>query len=132
VGLLSWLFEKLHDWSDDYPWTDHELLTFASVYWFSEAGPAAPQRIYYEVTHEGDPEFTYQGVVRYMLHVKIGLTYNPKELEIFPKTHGRTLGNVVYEAENKHGGHFYAHEHPEWLVRDLQKMFGKEINAFGL
>ena len=132
VGLLAWLYEKLHDWSDDYPWSDHEILTFASVYWFSEAGPAAAQRIYYEVTHEKDPDFTYQGVIRYMPKVKIGLTWNPKELEIFPKNFGRTLGNVVYEAENEQGGHFYAHEHPGWLVRDLHKMFGKDINAFGL
>jgi hypothetical protein len=67
----------------------------------------------------------------YMPKVKIGLTYNPKELEIFPKAYGRTLGNVVYETVNEAGGHFYAHEHPEWLVRDLHKMFGKEIDAFG-
>lgn len=22
VGLLAWIYEKLHDWTDDYPWTD--------------------------------------------------------------------------------------------------------------
>src|SRR5687768_5499064 len=22
VGLLSWVYEKLHDWTDEYPWTD--------------------------------------------------------------------------------------------------------------
>ena len=66
-----------------------------------------------------------------MPRVKIGLTYNPKEIEIFPKAYGRTLGNIVFEAENEHGGHFYAHEHPEWLVRDLYQMFGTKINAFG-
>lgn len=132
VGLLAWLLEKLQEWSDNYNWPDEELLTFVSVYYFSTAGPAAAQRIYYEVSNEPEHRYTYQGVIEYNSHIKIGLTYNPKELEIFPKMYGRTLGNVVYEAENEVGGHFYAHEHPEWLARDLHSMFGREINAFGL
>ena len=130
--MLSWLYEKLNDWTDSYPWTDHELITFASVYWFSTAGPAAPQRIYYEVGHEPEPKLTYHAMTEWMPKVKIGITHNPKEIEIFPKIYARTLGNVVYEADNEHGGHFYAHEHPELLVRDLHEMFGKSINAFGL
>ena len=28
VGLLAWLVEKLHDWTDNYPWTDDEILTW--------------------------------------------------------------------------------------------------------
>lgn len=24
VGLLAWMYEKLVDWTDDYPWTDDE------------------------------------------------------------------------------------------------------------
>jgi pimeloyl-ACP methyl ester carboxylesterase len=132
VGLLAWLWEKLQEWSDDYPWTDQELLGFVSVYWFSTAGPAAPQRIYYEVSNEQNPRLTYDAMLEYLPRVKIGLTYNPKEIEIFPRTYGRTLGNVVYEVENEHGGHFYAHEHPELLVRDLRRMFGEDINAFDI
>lgn len=27
VGLLSWIYEKLVTWTDDYPWTDDEGLT---------------------------------------------------------------------------------------------------------
>lgn len=33
VALLSWIYEKLHDWTDDYPWTDDEILTWISIYW---------------------------------------------------------------------------------------------------
>jgi len=25
VALLAWIWEKLHDWSDEYPWTDDEI-----------------------------------------------------------------------------------------------------------
>lgn len=48
VGLLAWIYEKLHDWTDSYAWSDDEILTWVSIYWFSTAGPAASQRIYYE------------------------------------------------------------------------------------
>ena len=24
VGLLAWIYEKLHNWTDDYPWEDDE------------------------------------------------------------------------------------------------------------
>lgn len=24
VGLLAWIYEKLHEWTDAYPWTDDE------------------------------------------------------------------------------------------------------------
>jgi hypothetical protein len=24
VGLLAWIYEKLHNWTDNYPWTDDE------------------------------------------------------------------------------------------------------------
>jgi hypothetical protein len=48
VGLLAWIYEKLHDWTDNYRWTDEEICTWVSIYWFSRAGPAASVRIYYE------------------------------------------------------------------------------------
>jgi hypothetical protein len=48
VGLLAWMYEKLHDWSDGYQWTDDEVCMWVSIYWFSKAGPAASARLYYE------------------------------------------------------------------------------------
>jgi hypothetical protein len=64
--------------------------------------------------------------------ILIHVAYNPKELVVFPKTWCRTLGPVVYEAENDSGGHFYATEKPEWLARDLRAMFGKGGGAYGV
>lgn len=51
VAMLAWMYEKLHDWTDEYPWTEDEILTWVSIYWFSSAGPAASVRIYYEAAH---------------------------------------------------------------------------------
>ncbi|PQE31875.1 epoxide hydrolase protein [Rutstroemia sp. NJR-2017a WRK4] len=132
VALLAWLYEKLHDWSDDYPWTDDEILTWVSIYYFSTAGPGAAQRIYYETMHTEGGECTYENLQTWTPGVKLGLAYNPKDLENVPKRWGRTLGEVVYEVENDTGGHFYAHEKPDYLVRDLRVMFGKGGGAFGV
>ena len=111
VALLAWIYEKLHDWTDSYPWTDDEVLTWVSIYQFSRAGPGAAHRIYYEVKHtnstkDAAPEktFTFDRVKEFNPKVPIGLTYNPKELFVVPSSWGKTLGNVVYEARNDRGG----------------------------
>jgi pimeloyl-ACP methyl ester carboxylesterase len=128
VGLLAWIYEKLHDWTDGYEWTDDEILTWVSVYWFSTAGPAASLRVYYEAVHDqsakGDAihrDRTGQWIPK----VKLGLLHAPKEITVVPKTWGRTLGPVVFESEKKKGGHFAAHEIPGEVVADLRTMFGK-------
>jgi len=105
--LLAWIYEKLHDW------TDEEILTWISIYQFSRAGPGAAQRIYYEVAHTkqsthnpGTPgrPFTREDIVGYIKSVKLGVTFNPKELVVLPKVWARTMGDLVYEAENSAGG----------------------------
>lgn len=48
VGLLGWMYEKMIHWTHDYPWTDDEILTWVSIYWFSKAGPGASVRTYFE------------------------------------------------------------------------------------
>ncbi|TGO29977.1 hypothetical protein BPAE_0009g00750 [Botrytis paeoniae] len=134
VALLAWIYEKLHDWTDAYPWTDDQIFTWISIYQFSRAGPGAAHRIYYEFMHTqpGEGNVTRDDVGIYNGEVKLGLTFNPKELVVLPKTWGRTLGNVVFESDNleEGGGHFYAHEKPELLARDLRGMFGKGGGAF--
>ena len=50
VGLLSWIYDVLHNWSDHehYDWPDDEVLTWVSIYYFGVGGIAASVRIYYE------------------------------------------------------------------------------------
>ena len=127
VALLAWLYEKLHDWTDGYPWTDDEVLTWVSIYHFSTAGPAASVRIYYEAKH-ADVEQVARGV-EYVEGVKLGYSMFPKDLVVPPRTWGRTLGPVVFEKMHDNGGHFAAHERPEELVEDMRSMFGKNGGA---
>jgi pimeloyl-ACP methyl ester carboxylesterase len=128
VALLAWIYEKLHDWTDDYPWTDDEILTWVSIYQFSKAGPQASVRIYYETKH-GNPA-QEDKILDYIPGVQLGLSYFPKDLVVPPKTWGRTLGPVVFESVHPDGGHFAAHERPKELADDLKNMFGKGGGAY--
>ena len=136
VALLAWIYEKLHDWTDAYPWMDDEVCTWVSIYWFSTAGPAANVRIYYEAVHDwagrGKDKVTRERVAQSIPHVKIGLSHFPKELRVYPKTWARTQGDVVFQREHERGGHFAAWERPEAIVHDLRDMFGKEGGAYGV
>lgn len=134
VALLTWIYEKLHDWSDSYPWTDDEILTWVSIYWFSVAGPEASVRIYYEGNHvrpkEGD--LSYPKLMEFIPDVPLGFVHLPREISIVPRTWASAMGPVVQQTDYDHGGHFAAWEVPEVLVRDLQAMFGKEGPCFGI
>lgn len=128
VALLAWIYEKLHDWTDSYPWTDDEVLTWISIYAFSTAGADASVRIYYENMNNGG----YESVDKHVTNIPLGLSYFPKDLVVPPSTWGHTLGPVVFEKRHEDGGHFAAYERPERLVEDLRTMFGKKGGAEGV
>ncbi|KAI1078342.1 alpha/beta-hydrolase [Whalleya microplaca] len=135
VACLSWIYEKLHDWTDSYAWTDDEVCTWVSIYWFSTAGPAASVRIYYETSHNVDGRADKIGKARlraYVPGVKLGFSHFPLDLHVLPSSWVRTLGDVVYEKEHESGGHFAAWERPGELVGDVREMFGRGGGAFGV
>ncbi|KAI4092609.1 MAG: hypothetical protein L6R37_007550 [Teloschistes peruensis] len=133
TGLLAWIYEKLHDWTDAYPWTDDEILTWVSIYWHSTPGPAASLRIYREVAHTDDEQrFGRERTERWIPKVPLGLSHFPRELTVVPRTWGRTMGPVVFQSEKDRGGHFAAWECPEVLVGDLRTMFGRGGGAAGV
>ncbi|KAI0027972.1 Alpha/Beta hydrolase protein [Vararia minispora EC-137] len=126
AGLLAWIYEKLFTLTDSYPWTDDEILTWISIYWFSRAGPTSAGRLYYE------NRVSTKDLSRYSVRVHTGFSYFPQEVIRPPKTWSRYLGKIVQEVEHEKGGHFAAWEVPELLVDDLRKMFGKGGPAYGL
>jgi hypothetical protein len=96
VALLAWIYEKLHDWTDNYPWTDDEILTWISIYWFSTAGPNAHIRIYYEANHNPTEKFpSRERAAEWVDGVKLGLAHFPKELSVVPRVWGRTMGEFA-------------------------------------
>lgn len=133
VALLAWIYEKLHDWTDSYPWRDDEILTWISIYQFSTAGAHASVRIYYQALHSpGKHLKDRDGVTDWIPGVKLGPAFFPQELTVLPKTWARTLGPVAYESENDAGGHFAAWEKPEIIARDLRAVFGKKGPCYNI
>ena len=128
VGLLPWLYEKLHDWADNYPWTDDEILTWVSIYYFSTVGPAAPSYIYCTNEHSSPGAFA---AARTYVDMPLGIARFAKNLIRLPKLWNQSLGPIVLEGEYAKGGHFAAWECPEDIVRDLRTMFGKGGPASG-
>ncbi|KAK5102150.1 hypothetical protein LTR70_007460 [Exophiala xenobiotica] len=121
MGLMTWILEKLHDWTDSYPWTEEEVLQWVCIYYFSKPGPNATQHIYYESTHtpHEKPGTNYSPV-------PLGISRFPKELTLLPKLWHETLGPLVFWSVHGNGGHFAAWEKPKELADYLRKMFGKE------
>ncbi|KPI41967.1 putative epoxide hydrolase [Cyphellophora attinorum] len=131
VGLLSWIYDVLYHWSDHdhYPWTDDEILTWVSIYYFG-CGIAASVRIYYESRNM--PKDSPAALVRGSpVKPLIGIAHFPVELSSFPRLWYRTMGNVVHQKEFDVGGHFAAYEQPDLLVGDLREMFGRRGGAEG-
>jgi hypothetical protein len=121
VGLLAWIYEKLHDWTDEYPWTDEEILTWVCIHYFSRSGPAAPGNLYFALERDspvtGNPFAAVQG---YIPEVPLGISRFAGDLILLPKAWNRTLGPVVLQREYERGGHFGAWECPREIVGDLK------------
>lgn len=142
VALLAWIYEKLVDWTDEYPWTEDEVCTWISIYWFSTAGPRLSLQLYYEVIHAKEPailkEKEAKGIpvsdaddLAVWQDVKVGLAHFPRDVLSLPGYWGYGLGHIVYEKNHDRGGHFAAWECPEALVGDLRAMFGPDGGAKG-
>ncbi|EIW83979.1 alpha beta-hydrolase [Coniophora puteana RWD-64-598 SS2] len=114
----SWIYGKLHVWTDSCPWTDDEGV---SIDYFSRSGSVASLCIYYEVADVGmAPAFCKR-----FCTIPKGASYIPKELAPVLPSWVRRENNVVFESMRESGGHFAAHEKPAELVGDLRRMFGK-------
>ncbi|KAF8141469.1 Alpha/Beta hydrolase protein [Boletus edulis] len=128
VGLLAWVYEKLHNWTDSYPWQDDEVLTWISIYWFSRAGPAASVRIYFEIM-KGQIDTPWSLPIP---KIPMGASFFPKDIHVFPKAWVRRGRRIVAEFEHESGGHFASYEAPQVLADDMRTMFGKGGGAYGV
>jgi hypothetical protein len=129
VATLAWIYEKLIGWTDAYPWTDEEVLTWISLYYFSTAGPEASSNHYYEALH-GTVIDT--AVVQSYIDVPLGIADFPVEIANAPRAWWGTLGPIVYSKSFDKGGHFAGWERPEDVAKGLCEMFGKGGGAAGV
>lgn len=118
VGMLAWMADKLFTWSDAYPWSAEELITWTLLHYF--VGPTRGFQIYRE---NSATEMISGAEADRFLQTPTGVSAFAKEAEMVPRSWAERKANVVYWQEHDSGGHFAAYEKPDEFVDDLVKFF---------
>ena len=119
VGMLAWMMDKLSLWSDSYPWSPTELITWTLLHYFP--GPTTGFMMY---TENHLPATMVEGTwAQEYLDVPCGFSAFPKELGIVPRSWAEKVANVTFWREHDEGGHFAMYEKPEVLVGDMVEFY---------
>lgn len=118
VGMLAWMADKLFVWSDSYPWSPAELITWTLLHYFP--GPTGGFHIYRE---NSATEMISGADADRFLETPTGVSAFAKEAEMVPRSWAEKKANVVFWQEHESGGHFAAYEKPEEFVDDLVRFF---------
>jgi pimeloyl-ACP methyl ester carboxylesterase len=123
VGLLAWIVEKFHGWSDceghpENSFTKDQLITNAMLYWVTNTITSSI-RLYWESRKSG----VWTQPADYVA-IPTGIARYPKE-QIFrpPRAWVEKQYNVTHWVEMPRGGHFAAMEVPELFSEDLRAFF---------
>jgi pimeloyl-ACP methyl ester carboxylesterase len=118
VGMLAWMADKVFIWTDSYPWTPTELITWTLLHYFP--GPTTGFQMY----RENNPAVAGPSLqMKSFVKQPTGVSVFPKELGIVPRSWAETKANIVFWEEHDSGGHFAAYEKPKELAQDLIKFF---------
>jgi hypothetical protein len=107
IALLAWIREKMETWSDSYPWTDREIVTWVMIYWASQV--TGGLRIY-KYGHLQDITSGYVGVPFGVIVFPKELFVAPKGIRIPPSVLGssvdwaRQCGNLKFYRVHENGG----------------------------
>jgi len=108
AGLAAWLVEKLAGWSHQ-PFSDDELLTWISVYWFSET-----------IGTSFAPYAEFAKPVDFVRTPTVLSTF-AHDTKPVPRSFASRFVNVVEFLNHDQGGHFAAWEQPERYAEDLRR-----------
>lgn len=119
-GLLAWLVEKWRAWSDNdgilsRRFSDEEVLTWTSLYWFTET-ISTSFRPYYEYAHG-----MRSAVER--VEVPTALAVFPGDLVRPPREWAERSYHLTRYTPMPRGGHFAAHEEPDLLAEDITAFY---------
>ncbi|KAL8878326.1 MAG: hypothetical protein Q9198_003837 [Flavoplaca austrocitrina] len=114
VGMLAWMMDKLFTWSDNYPWTPTELITWTLLHYFP--GPTTALHMYRENDASPRREIPYEST-------PTGVSAFAGEMEMVPRSWAEGTANIVFWQEHEEGGHFAAWENPEALAGDMVQFF---------
>lgn len=118
VGMLAWMYDKLVVWTDKYPWTPKEIITWTLMHYFP--GPTTSFMMYHENTYEGLMAADW---FNSYIKVPYGVSAFPKELAVMPRSWIDKVVNLKFYREHDAGGHFAMHEMPDELVTDMLEFY---------
>ena len=119
AGQLAWIVEKFKEWTNsghalpEDAISRDEILTDASVYWFTGTAGSAANVTYYESMHSGDWP--------YPSGVPTGVAVFAEDIAI--RRYAEQANNIVHWSDFETGGHFAALETPDLLVQDVRDFF---------
>ena len=116
VGMLAWMMDKLYTWSDNYPWSPSELITWTLLHYFP--GPTTGFHMYRENDGTPRPHIPFEST-------PTGVSAFAGEMEMVPRSWAEKTANIVFWRQHEHGGHFAAWENPQALAGDAIDFFQK-------
>jgi epoxide hydrolase len=122
AGLLAWIAEKLHAWSDRGVDVENRaerdrLITNVMIYWVTQTATSSA-RLYWEFRKSGE-----WGAAPPQVTVPTGVARFPKEILRFPRSWVERHYNVTRWTNMPRGGHFGAMEEPELFVAEVREFF---------
>jgi pimeloyl-ACP methyl ester carboxylesterase len=127
VGQAAWIYAMFQDTCGtpgdaEASFTLDEMLDDIMMYWLPNSG-ASSARLYWEMTQSG---WSSPATIDDPVTVPVGFTMPPREaVRKSRRQLERRYANVVFFNEPAAGGHFFALEQPETLVRDIRATFAQ-------
>ncbi|MBB3665562.1 pimeloyl-ACP methyl ester carboxylesterase [Prauserella sediminis] len=120
IGQLAWIAEKFMAWADAAsPVAQDDVLTTASIYWFTETA-ASSARFYGEEYTPNRPPGTGPALERTYVDVPTAVSSFPGEIVPPIRRWAEEHYRIVRWTEHPAGGHFSALERPDLLVEALR------------
>ena len=118
AGLLAWIVEKLREWSGpgfSEAWSDDEILTTVSLYWFTDTIGTSFLPYYHGRRHDNPLP---------LVEVPVGVAVQWGERG-FPREYAeRTYTDLRQWVDLPEGGHFTAKQSPDRVAAEMRRFFG--------
>jgi pimeloyl-ACP methyl ester carboxylesterase len=119
IGQLAWIAEKFTDWADPgCPVPADEILTVASIYWFTNTSASAAR--YYQEEFTANRPAADAPPDRTFVDVPTAVASYPHEIVPPVRRWAQDRYNIVRWVELPAGGHFSALERPDLVLRTLR------------
>lgn len=125
VGLLAYIGEKLHEWSDPTVMTSEDIIDTVSLYYLTRSFYTSV--MIYNQSKDGIWDIVANPNKWKFANpkTKFGFSNYPYEIGAAPRPLFRGIANLVQYKEHERGGHFAALDNPTDFVDDLRELAGK-------